>query len=213
MRIYAFTDLHGNTKALAKVKEAVRREKPDLVVCLGDLTVFEHQLEPLLSRVNMLRVPVLMLHGNHEGEAHMRKACARFPHITFLHKEAVVKDGYTFVAFGGGGFSERYPELERIDKSAEWKGLDWPRTVFLSHAPPYDTTLDDIGESGETWHVGSKTLRSIAKRRKPLLVLAGHLHECFHTSDTIGKTPCENPGPSGKLYDLDKLAKRRERGK
>jgi len=210
MRIYAFTDLHGNLKALDEVKRTVRKQKPDLVVCLGDLTVFENELGPLLSRINMLKVPVIMLHGNHEEASRLRKACAKFPNITFLHKEGVVKEGFTFIAYGGGGFSERYPELEQMDKSAAWKQVDWARTVFLSHAPPYNTKLDDVGEKGEAWHVGSKTLRNIIKKRKPLLLLAGHIHECFHAKDMIGNTLCENPGPGGTLYDLDKLAKKRK---
>jgi Icc-related predicted phosphoesterase len=207
MRIYVFADLHGNTKALAKMKKAVKESQPDLVICLGDLTVFEHEMEPLLSRLNMLKVPVIMLHGNHEDEARMRKACDRFERITFLHKEFIKKKGYTFAAYGGGGFDDDYPELEKLIKQKKWKALEWRKVVFLSHAPPYNTNLDDVGELDEEWHVGSKTLRKLMKSKKPLLVLAGHIHDCFNTADEIGGRPCENPGPSGKLYDLKELEK------
>ncbi|MBR9693344.1 hypothetical protein GOV07_05485 [Candidatus Woesearchaeota archaeon] len=205
MRIYAFADLHGNTKALAKMRKAVKEAKPDLVVCVGDLTVFEHEMRPLLSRLQMLNVPVLMLHGNHEEESRMRKACAKFSRITFMHLEHIDIKGYTFVVHGGGGFDDHYPELEEQLKTKEWKALKWDKVIFLSHAPPHGTTLDDVGEPDEEWHVGSKTLTKLIKRKKPLLVLAGHIHECFNTSDKIGQTLCENPGPSGKLYDLKQL--------
>ena len=205
MRLYAFTDLHGNTKALAHIKEVVRKERPDVVVCLGDLTVFEHEAKALLSRVNLLRVPVLMLHGNHEAEGRFRKACGEFPRIRFLHKESVTIGGWTFVAFGGGGFEERHPELEAWTKSKELKGIDWERAVFLSHAPPHGTTLDDIGERGEEWHVGSRSLAQLVKKHHPRLLLAGHLHECFHRHDKKGRTAMANPGPLGKLFDLEKL--------
>jgi len=205
MQIYAFTDLHGNTKALSQVKEAVQREKPDLVICCGDLTVFEHETKPLLSRVNLLHVPVLMLHGNHEAEERFRKACKEFPRITFLHKDIVTIDGWTFLGFGGGGFEERYPELEEWTKSKAFKAVDWSRAVFLSHAPPYGTTLDNVGEGKEEWHVGSKTLTTIIKKHHPCLVLAGHIHECFHAEDKIGKTFIANPSPHGKLFNLEKL--------
>jgi len=210
MRIYAFTDLHGDQQALRHLQQAVRREQPDAVVCTGDLTIFEHELSPLLSRLNLLKKPVLIIHGNHEGEARLRAACERFPRITFLHAGFVELGGYTFLGFGGGGFEERYPELEALQKRKSWRLLDWSRTVFLSHAPPYGTTLDDVGEQGGAWHVGSRTLRKLVQKRQPLLVLAGHLHERFGTSDRIGQSRCENPGPEGKLYDLDALhAKRR----
>ncbi len=211
MRIYAFTDLHGDTRALREVKRAVKETKPDLVVCMGDLSFFEHELKALLSRVNILKVPVIMLHGNHESERAMRKACAPFSRITFLHKEFLQVRDYFFAAFGGGGFEERYPELEELLKRKAWKLLDWSRTVFLSHAPPYGTTLDDVGDADdEPWHVGSKSLQKLVKAKKPLLVLAGHIHECFETSDTVGPTLCENPGPVGRLYDLDALSSIRE---
>jgi uncharacterized protein len=201
MRIFAFTDLHGSTKALSVVKEEVLREKPDVVVCLGDLTIFEHELKPLLSRVNMLRTPVLMLHGNHEEEVSMRTVCDEFERITFLHREVVTLNGWTFVAYGGGGFSEHYPELERLAKSEKWRTIDWERTVFLSHAPPHGTTLDSVGHG----HVGSRTLTKLIKTHKPRLVLAGHIHECFNATDMIGRTHIANPGPTGKHFNLEKL--------
>lgn len=203
MRIYAFTDLHGNTKALQQVKEAVRKEEPDLVLCCGDLTVFEHGTRALLSRLNMLKVPVLIIHGNHEREDDFRKACAEFSRITFLHGRTLTADGWTFVGFGGGGFEDRYPELEALEK--EWSDLDWSKTVVIAHAPPHGTSLDDVGEEGAEWHVGSKSLTKLIKRREPRLVLAGHIHEAFHREDRIGKTLVSNPGPSGKLFDLAKI--------
>ncbi len=210
MRIYAFTDTHGNTKSLAHVKQEVRKHKPDLVICTGDLSVFEHELKALLSRVNMFGPPVVMLHGNHEEEDRIRALCGQFPKITFLHKEVLQLGGWTFAAFGGGGFDDHYPELEALLKRKEWKELDWEHTIFLSHAPPHGTSLDDVGELEEAWHVGSKTLTKLVKKHKPLLVLAGHIHECFETSDTIGKTIVENPGPKGKLYDLKVLRQKKK---
>ncbi len=212
MRVYAFTDLHGDTKALARIEKRVRREAPELLLCCGDLTVFEHGLHGLLARLDRLGTPVLMLHGNHESEAAMREACAPFANITFLHEEIVERHGFHFAAYGGGGFEERYPRLERLARRKEWRLLDWSRCVFLSHAPPFGTRLDDVGEE-EPWHVGSRSLRRLAERCQPLLLLAGHIHECFGTADRIGLTPCENPGPEGALYDLSRLKSGRTRRK
>ncbi len=211
MLIYAFTDLHGNTKALEQVKRAVKEKKPDLILFLGDLTIFERELDPLLSRVNLLGPPVLMLHGNHEEESSLRKASVRFSRITFLHKKTRVIGGFTFIGHGGGGFSEKYPDLEELAKSQEWRALDWERVVFMSHAPPYGTRLDDVGQSGEEWHVGSKTLAKLVQRRQPLLVLAGHIHDCFNQEELLGKTLAANPGPNGRLFDLAELTKWRQR--
>lgn len=203
MKIYAFTDLHGNKKALAQLKKNVKKEKPTLILCMGDLTVFESSMTTLLKEVDKIGLPVIMLHGNHESASSLRAACKKTKHITFLHKAIKKINGYTFAAYGGGGFDEKDPKLETQIK--KWKEIEWKKTIFLSHAPPYKTTLDDVGEFGEEWHVGSKTLRKMIKRKKPLLLFAGHIHECFETTDRIGRTLIENPGPVGKVYDLEEL--------
>lgn len=202
MRIYAFTDLHGNTKALAKIKEEVRKKKPDLVICTGDLTVFEREIKALLSRVNLLHVPVLMLHGNHEDKDHLRRLCKGFSRIRFLHNETYEQDGFTFLAYGGEGFKDEDKKLARLAERE--KDLDWSKVIILTHAPPYNTTIDDVGDK-EEWHVGSKTLRRIIKKYQPPLALSGHLHECFHKRDKIGKSLVANPGPTGELFDMDSL--------
>lgn len=209
MRIYAFTDLHGNEKALRTVRREAK--KADLLICTGDLTIFEHEMEKLLRKLDTLKVQTLMLHGNHEEEEEMRAACEALEHVTFLHRELTSIDGYHFLAYGGGGFSERYPDFERWLKQKRWRTHDWSRTIILSHAPPYKTTLDNVGEEGMAWHVGSKSLRDATRKRKPLLVLAGHIHECNNTEDTIGPTLVANPGPSGRAFDLRKLYKERTR--
>jgi len=203
MRIYAFTDLHGNTKALAELKTAIKELKPDLLICTGDLTVFEQELSPILSRINLLKIPVVMLHGNHEHPERMRKACAKFPNITFLHEEIHEKDGWIFIAYGGGGFEDEDRALARFAKSKQLEQIDWKRAIVLTHAPPHNTKLDDVGERRRSsWHVGSKTLTKLIKERQPSLVLCGHIHEAFRKEDRIGKTKIANPGPNGKLFEL-----------
>lgn len=208
MKLYAFTDIHGNTKALQAVKAAISAKGADLAACTGDLTVFEHDTHPLLSRVNLLRVPVLMIHGNHEREERFKKACAQYPRLTFLHQEAFMQGGWTFLGYGGGGFEARYPDFEDWLKSPLLKAVDWRRTVLLTHAPPYGTALDNVGDgdaTDEAWHVGSKTLRDLIKKRQPRLVLCGHIHEGFGKEERIGGTLVVNPGPNGKLFDLENL--------
>jgi Icc-related predicted phosphoesterase len=147
MKIYVFTDPHGNTKALSQMQKNVKSEKPDLLICTGDLTIFESNMKKLLKEIEKLKVPTLMLHGNHETEESLRKTCEKLQHITFLHKELFEMKGYTFAAYGGGGFDQKDTELEQQFKT--WKNLNWKKTIFLSHAPPYKTAMDDVGEFDE----------------------------------------------------------------
>jgi Icc-related predicted phosphoesterase len=206
MKIYVFTDPHGNTKALSQMQKNVKSEKPDLLICTGDLTIFESNMKKLLKEIEKLKVPTLMLHGNHETEESLRKTCEKLQHITFLHKELFEMKGYTFAAYGGGGFDQKDTELEQQFKT--WKNLNWKKTIFLSHAPPYKTAMDDVGEFDEAWHVGSKSLRKMTKKYQPLMLFVGHIHEGFDMSDTINKTLVENPGPIGKAYILEEIEKK-----
>lgn len=203
MKILVFTDLHGNRKALATMRK--RATKAEAIICTGDLTVFGNDMEELLQELDTLGKPVLMLHGNHEDEEELRAACERREHVFFLHLQRAEVNEWNFIAYGGGGFSEHYRDFEEWMRAPEWKKLDWSRTIILSHAPPYETAIDDVGEAGEPWHVGSKSLRAAIDERQPLLVVAGHIHEGFRKESRIGATLVLNPGPSGRIVDLAAL--------
>ena len=71
---------------------------------------------------------------------------------------------------------------------------DAARTVYVCHAPPHATPLDEsFGR-----HLGSVAVRSFIERHAPPLTLHGHIHEAPATSGRyatrIGATWCANPG-------------------
>jgi Icc-related predicted phosphoesterase len=81
------------------------------------------------------------------------------------------------------------------------------RTIFLMHAPPFNTGLDVIAGNQ---HVGSRSIRSFIERTQPRVSLHGHIHEAPQLSgqylDRIGKTPCLNPGQfTRKIRGVPKL--------
>ena len=76
-KIVQFTDTHfclGNPKsdiALERVKEVVRREKPDLVVFTGDVIYSAPAVEgmkTIVSLVSKAKVPFVVCFGNHDKE-------------------------------------------------------------------------------------------------------------------------------------------------
>ncbi len=64
MKILGFTDMHGSLSALKKLKK--KAKKADIVLCLGDFTIFGDNLIYFLKKINNFGKPVLMIHGNHE---------------------------------------------------------------------------------------------------------------------------------------------------
>lgn len=78
-------------------------------------------------------------------------------------------------------------------------------TIFNTHVPPYDTTIDQapkldstlkpIVEGGQVAMAGcgSKAVRSVIEKYQPTISLHGHVHESAGAI-RIGKTICLNPG-------------------
>lgn len=84
------------------------------------------------------------------------------------------------------------------------KKLSSPKkTIYVIHAPPYNTKLDIVSLG---IHVGSKSIREFIEKEQPPLTLHGHIHESPQMSgswnDKIGKTICINVGSS---YPEDRL--------
>jgi Icc-related predicted phosphoesterase len=98
---------------------------------------------------------------------------------------------------------------------------DMARAIFLFHAPPYQTRLDQSDQSRKMIdhvpldnNLGSIAVRRFVEDRQPLLTLHGHVHESPRLSgswrDRIGRTHCfsaAHDGPELALvrFDLENL--------
>src|SRR3989344_4098001 len=120
MKILAFTDFHGSKKAMRIIEETVNQEKPDLLICSGDFTIFNREIEKIMNWMDNLGVKTLLLHGNHENEKDVENLSANSKNIVFLHKKSFQKEtivtithppphGTTldYVGFHGGSKSVR----------------------------------------------------------------------------------------------------------
>ncbi|MBI4451054.1 metallophosphoesterase [Candidatus Woesearchaeota archaeon] len=195
MRILAFADIHGSPSLIKSLEQLVRR-KPDLCICCGDFTLFEQRIEYILASFERLGVPVLILHGNHEDEATVRHLCRNRKNLHFVHKRIYWAGDVAFVGYGGDGFSVRDKAFETFMYKQRAVLKKARSIVLVTHGPPYNTALDDIGG----WHVGNKSYRdAILKDSRIRLALSGHIHETFGRHGRLGKATLLNPGPKGKV--------------
>ncbi len=204
MKLLAFVDIHGSPSALKRLEKIAKQEKPDALVCGGDITIFEQHIEQILAKLDSiaesLGKKIFIVSGNHESDEMMQVVCKHLKNTVFIHKKIAKIEGfedYVVTGFGGGGFSLVDNDFEMWAKSVlpELKGK---KIIFISHAPPYGTTLDLIYEE----HAGSKSLARFIKQANPALVVCGHLHENARKQDKIGKTLIINPGAVGALVEL-----------
>ena len=88
MKILTFSDSHGSLKAIREVAKRAKKGKVSLIICGGDITIFEENLREILSRLNKIKIPVFLIHGNHESEKRLRNAVKGLKNVKFLHSRA-----------------------------------------------------------------------------------------------------------------------------
>lgn len=205
MKLLVFGDSHGDMITLSLAKE--KAHDVDLVICLGDLTFFGEDLDELLKFVNTFPKRVVMMHGNHEDEEIMRLLSKRYQNISFSHADIFHHDEYSFITYGGDGFSRHNPHFEEVARELIKQTKDIHKTVIVFHGPPHGTKLD---VPYEDFHSGSVSYRKFLEEYQPLIAFAGHIHEGEKQVDNIGHVTIFNPGPDGEVIDLEVLHKERK---
>lgn len=200
MKILAFTDLHLSKEHFKKLKRKVFFNRPNIIVCAGDISIFEQGLKEVLDKLSKLKEKIIMIHGNHEEDTVMKKLCEKHENIIFIHKKHYEEQGVIFLGYGGGGFSSIEKGFSKTGKnfSKIIKKNPEKKIVFITHAPPYNTKLDIIIDES----CGNKTFRQFIEKNRVDIAISGHLHENFGKEDKINDTLILNPGPSGKIIKL-----------
>lgn len=74
MKWALFSDIHANIRALDRVLEAIDRENPDKVICLGDLVGYGANPNEVIDRLRERKIPTIM--GNYDdGVGYDREDC------------------------------------------------------------------------------------------------------------------------------------------
>ncbi len=110
-------------------------------------------------------------------------------------------------------------ETIQNDLKALTKDEDLTNSVFLFHAPPYETNLDRAALDGKMidhvqldLHQGSIAIKRFIEEHQPHITLHGHIHESTRLTgnwfDVIGRTYCFNAAHDGPelsivKFDLD----------
>jgi Icc-related predicted phosphoesterase len=194
MRVLSFADMHGNRSAFDALR--IKAKDADLIICAGDISVFERMLDELIFKLAELGKPTLILHGNHENTASIKDVIRKHDNIVFLHKGLYELNGISFIGYGGGGFSHKDDEFLEFFRKV--KPFLKQKTVLVTHGPPHGTAVDFVGNS----HVGNKDFLEFIREVQPVLAVSGHIHETAGYECSVGKTRVINPGAFGKVIDI-----------
>ena len=198
MKILVFSDSHGSKSIMRKLKE--KSKKVDLVLCCGDFTIFEQNLNNIIKEMDSWEKPILIIPGNHEYEDSVEKACSKSKNLIYVNESYYATDDLIVVGIEGNGFTiedkkfkKTAKRLKRILAKHEDK-----KYILMTHAPPYKTKLDLLYEG----HCGNKSVRDFIIDSKPIYAFSGHLHENSGKRDILGKTKVLNVGPIGKIINI-----------
>jgi Icc-related predicted phosphoesterase len=215
MRIAATADLHFTPQRYGALRDQLGhvREEADVLAIAGDLTNFgqPEEMEPLLTALVRLRIPVIAVLGNHDYESDKQADLARMmtdAGVKVLDGSAYERDGVGFAGTKGfvGGFGRgmltAFGELEiktfvraGMDEALKLERamsqLRTAKRVVILHYSPIAATVS--GEAPEIYpFLGSSRLAEVVDRHGADLVLHGHAHNGKTDGATTTGIPVHN---------------------
>lgn len=202
MKILAASDIHADRNLISRLAKKAAKERVDVVILCGDLTIFESDLEGLIGPFRKGKRKVLIIPGNHESIATVDFLAKLYSPKTYnIHGYSIILDNVGFFGCGGADIG-----LLRVDEDTISKTLKQAhegvkkakKKIMVTHIPPYKTTVDDLGLG----NVGSESVRKIIEKLQPDIALCGHIHETMGRKDKIGKTTVFNVGREGTIIEV-----------
>lgn len=215
MRVAATADLHFTPQSYAKLKDQFERvrDEADVLLLAGDLTNYGQpgEMEPLLNVLVRLRVPTIVVLGNHDYESGKEEELCRMivsAGIKLLDGTAYERDGVGFAGTKGfvGGFGRgmltAFGEREikqfvqvSIDEALKLERamaqLRTQKRVVVLHYSPIQETVQ--GEAPEIFpFMGTSRLAEVVDRHGADLVVHGHAHHGKLDGRTPAGTPVHN---------------------
>lgn len=198
MKVFATSDVHGDTRWIEQLAQRAEKEKVDLVLLCGDITLDESMTENIVGPFKKRNLKVALIPGNHESAA-TTGFLAQMYDAYHLH-------GYSIrigdVGFFGAGHANIGPHM--IDDKELFgllkRGFDYikdaKKKVMVTHVHPSDSLIEKMS------YPGSAAVRRAIEQFKPDLHLCGHIHEGEGIEEKIGKTRSINVGKGGKIVEI-----------
>jgi putative phosphoesterase len=171
MKFIVISDIHGDIESVKKLKEKIKTEKCDGIIVAGDIGSLS-----VLSPLQELNIPIYTILGNDDNPGE-KKNFSQFSNIIDIDLKVVKVNGFNIVGCGGapGGPFYAYNDKEIFKKLDNlFKNLQGP-VILVTHCPP-KCVLDLATYYGRK-HIGSRAIKRILKKYKPLVCFCGHVHK------------------------------------
>ena len=200
IKILAASDIHGDSSLAKKLALKAEKEKVDLVILCGDLTIQDNLMQGIISPFTKKNKKVILIPENHETLA-TADFLAELYDATNLHGYSIkFKDvGLFGCGAANSGLSkmsdkEVYDVLKRSFNYIK----DTRKKIMVTHVHPQGSNIEKFS----TIVKGSGGVTKAIKQLKPDLLLCGHVHEAAGIEEKIGSTRIINVGREGTILEF-----------
>ena len=200
LKILAAGDIHGDIGLAEKLAERAKKEKVDLVVLCGDLTLAETSTANIIGPFKKRHEKVLLIPGNHETVA-TADFLAELYSVKNIHGYSVRYGDVGIFGAGGaniGLFQMNEKEIYDLLKKGHDKIKYLKKTIMITHVHPTGTHIEKFTK----FFPGSSGIRKAIDRLKPDILLCSHVHEAEGIEEKVGKTIVINVGKKGKIIEI-----------
>lgn len=207
LKILAAGDIHGDSRLASQLAKRADKEKVDLVILTGDLTMGDQPAKGIISPFTKKHKKVLIIPGNHDSLA-TTDFLAEFYGIKNIHGYSV-----KYEDVGIFGCSASNIGMSKMSNSETYKllkkGFDkikyLKKRIMITHTPPTNTKMEKLSHAfigTNKIDVASKGVERAVKKLKPDLLLCSHLHEAEGIEEILDKTLVINVGRKGKIIEI-----------
>jgi uncharacterized protein len=200
LKILAAGDIHGDTGLAEKLAERAEKEKCDLVILCGDLTMMEQSTDNIIGPFKKRHEKVLLLPGNHETVA-TADFLADLYGVKNIHGYSVKYSDVGIFGCGGaniGLFQLEEDEIYDLLKKGFDKIKYLQKKIMATHVHPSDSKMEKFTDI----FPGSKGVRKAIDKFNPDILLCSHVHEAEGIEEKIGNTKVINVGKKGKIIEI-----------
>ncbi len=200
LKVLAAGDIHGDMTLAEKLAQRAEKEKVDLVILCGDLTLFEQSTKNIIGPFKKRNEKVLLIPGNHETVA-TADFLAEFYGMKNIHGYSVkYKDVGIFGAGGAniGLFQLDEKEIYDLLKKGHDRINYLKRKIMVTHVHPSESKIEKFTKLLP----GSPGVTKAIKSFKPDILLCSHVHEAEGIEEMIGGTRVINVGKKGKVFEI-----------
>jgi len=200
LRILAAGDIHGDTSLAERLAERAEKEKCDLVILCGDLTMMERSTDNIIGPFKKRNEKVLIIPGNHETVA-TADFLAELYGVKNIHGYSVKYGDVGIFGCGGaniGLFKLEEDEIYDLLKKGFDKIKYLNKKIMATHVHPSESKMEKFTEI----FPGSPGVRKAIEAFKPDILLCSHVHEAEGIEEKIGNTKVINVGKKGKIIEI-----------